>query len=35
MCIRDSGYTKDHADISLTVLRENPKLRKLIEENYV
>ena len=27
--------TKDHADITLNVLRENPKLRKLFEEKYV
>ena len=30
-----NGYTKDHADITLNVLRENPKLRKLFEEKYV
>lgn len=29
-----NGYTKDHADITLQVLRENDKLRKLFEETY-
>ncbi|MDR0570777.1 MAG: zinc-binding dehydrogenase [Clostridiales Family XIII bacterium] len=29
-----NGYCKDHADISLQVLRENPALRKLFEEMY-
>ena len=28
------GYTKDHAEITLNVLRENPKLRKLFDEKY-
>ena len=30
-----NGYTKDHAEITLNVLRESPKLRKLFEEKYV
>ena len=30
-----NGYTKDHADITLNVLRENPKLRALFDEKYV
>jgi L-erythro-3,5-diaminohexanoate dehydrogenase len=30
-----NGYTKDHAKITLQVLRENPKLRQLFEEIYV
>ena len=30
-----NGYTKDHAEITLNVLRENAKLRKLFEEKYV
>ncbi len=30
-----NGYTKDHAEITLWELRENPKLRKLFEEQYV
>jgi L-erythro-3,5-diaminohexanoate dehydrogenase len=30
-----NGYTKDHAEITLWELRENPKLRKLFEEKYV
>ena len=29
-----NGYTKDHAEITLNVLRENPKLRKLFDEKY-
>ena len=29
-----NGYTKDHADITLNVLRESPKLRKLFDEKY-
>ena len=29
-----NGYTKDHAEITLSVLRENPKLRKLFDEKY-
>ena len=28
------GYTKNHAQITLDVLRENPKLRKLFDEKY-
>ena len=30
-----TGYTKDHADITLNVLRENEKIRKLFDEKYV
>ncbi len=30
-----NGYTKDHADITLNVLRESPKLRRLFNEKYV
>ena len=30
-----NGYSKDHAEITLWELRENPKLRKLFEERYV
>lgn len=30
-----NGYTKDHAEITLNVLRESPKLRKLFDEKYV
>lgn len=30
-----NGYTRDHAEITLWELRENPKLRKLFEERYV
>ncbi|MBQ3552985.1 MAG: L-erythro-3,5-diaminohexanoate dehydrogenase [Clostridia bacterium] len=30
-----NGYTKEHADITLNVLRENEKLRKLFDEKYV
>lgn len=30
-----NGYTKDHAEITLDVLRENEKLRRLFEEKYV
>jgi len=30
-----NGYTKDHAEITLWELRENPALRKVFEENYV
>ncbi len=30
-----NGYTKDHAEITLWELRENPKLRRLFEERYV
>ena len=29
-----NGYTKNHAKITLDVLRENPKLRKLFDEKY-
>ena len=29
-----NGYTKDHALITLEILRESPKLRKLFEEKY-
>ncbi len=29
-----NGYTKNHADITLNVLRENEKLRKLFDEKY-
>lgn len=29
-----NGYTKDHAKITLNVLRENEKLRKLFDEKY-
>ena len=29
-----NGYTKDHAEITLNVLRENEKLRKLFDEQY-
>ena len=32
--IIDNGYTKDHAEITLNVLRENEKLRKLFDEKY-
>lgn len=30
-----NGYTRDHANITLNVLRENEKLRKLFDEKYV
>jgi L-erythro-3,5-diaminohexanoate dehydrogenase len=30
-----NGYTKDHAEITLWELRENPQLRKLFETQYV
>ena len=30
-----NGYTKDHADITLNVLRENAKLRELFEKKYI
>ena len=30
-----NGYTRDHAEITLNVLRESPKLRKLFDEKYV
>lgn len=29
-----NGYTKNHAEITLNVLRENPKLRELFDEKY-
>ena len=29
-----NGYTKNHAEITLNVLRENAKLRKLFDEKY-
>ena len=32
--INGNGYTKDHAEITLNVLRENEKLRKLFDEKY-
>lgn len=30
-----NGYTRDHANITLNVLRENEKLRKLFDQKYV
>jgi len=30
-----NGYTKNHAEITLNVLRENAKIRKLFEEKYI
>jgi len=30
-----NGYAKDHAEITLNVLRENEKLRKLFDAKYV
>lgn len=30
-----NGYTKDHAEITLNVVRENAKIRKLFEEKYI
>lgn len=30
-----NGYAKEHADITLNVLRESPKLRKLFDEKYL
>ena len=30
-----NGYTKNHAQITLDVLRKSPKLRKLFDEKYV
>jgi L-erythro-3,5-diaminohexanoate dehydrogenase len=30
-----NGYTKNHANITLDVLRESEKLRKLFDEKYV
>jgi L-erythro-3,5-diaminohexanoate dehydrogenase len=35
MMIVGNGYAKDHAEITLNVLRENPKLSKLFAEKYV
>ncbi len=29
-----NGYTKDHADITLNILRESPKIRKIYEKTY-
>jgi L-erythro-3,5-diaminohexanoate dehydrogenase len=29
-----NGYTKDHAEITLNLLRESPKIRKIYEETY-
>jgi L-erythro-3,5-diaminohexanoate dehydrogenase len=29
-----NGYAKDHADITLNILRESPVIRKLYEELY-
>ena len=30
-----NGYTKDHAEITLAQLRENPKLREIFEQRYI
>ena len=30
-----NGYAKDHAEITLNVLRENKKLRELFDKKYV
>ena len=30
-----NGYTKNHAEITLNVIRENEKIRKLFEEKYI
>ncbi|MCL2840679.1 MAG: L-erythro-3,5-diaminohexanoate dehydrogenase [Defluviitaleaceae bacterium] len=30
-----NGYTKDHAEITLAQLRENPKLREIFENKYI
>ena len=30
-----NGYTKNHAEITLNVLRESEKLRKLFDEKYI
>ncbi|MEG1528529.1 MAG: L-erythro-3,5-diaminohexanoate dehydrogenase [Clostridia bacterium] len=30
-----NGYTKNHADITLDVLRESPKIRELFEKKYI
>ncbi|MEN6296743.1 MAG: L-erythro-3,5-diaminohexanoate dehydrogenase [Rectinema sp.] len=35
LMIIGNGYTKDHAEIALWELRENPKLRKFFEQQYV
>ena len=35
LMIIGNGYTKDHAEITLWELRENPELRKYFEEQYV
>lgn len=35
MMIVGNGYTKNHAEITLNVLRESEKLRKLFDEKYV
>lgn len=35
MMIVGNGYTKDHAEITLNVLRESPKLRELFDKKYV
>ena len=30
-----NGYAKDHAEITLNVLRENQKIRELFDKKYV
>ncbi len=35
MMIVGNGYTKDHAEITLNILRESPKLRALFDKKYV
>jgi L-erythro-3,5-diaminohexanoate dehydrogenase len=35
LMIIGNGYTRDHAEITLWELRENPKLRKFFEQQYV
>jgi len=30
-----NGYTKDHADITLALIRENPRVRQIFEERYI
>jgi len=30
-----NGYTKEHAKITLDILRESPKLMKIFQEKYV
>ena len=35
LMIVGNGYTKDHAEITLELLRESPVLRKIFEERYV